>query len=195
MMNEEHDSKHDAGVCDLDTHSHRSWQLDAFRKVERCNANGSHNTIPVNACVGSGKTNVASYAIGDFIKKNFSKKTIQMFVTPRIRLCEQQAGEIRDFILAEFGFIAGKDYEIIRKDCTQHDIDIKSKTFPAKHAVIVVCDESLWGVDTDGIERRWNAWMKFFRCREDEGYVFGNCVFDEAHNFTKSSSKIFGEEA
>lgn len=173
---------------------HRSWQVDAFAKVERCNTNGSHNTIPVNACVGSGKTNVASYAIGDFIKKNFSKKTIQMFVTPRIRLCEQQAGEIRDFILAEFGFIAGKDYEIIRKDCTQHDIDIKSKTFPAKHAVIVVCDESLWGVDTDGIERRWNAWMKFFRRREEDGYVLGNCVFDEAHNFTKSSSKIFGEE-
>lgn len=174
---------------------HRSWQEDSFKKIERCNSNDIHNAVPVNACVGSGKTNVASYAIGDFIKKNIHSKTLQMFVTPRIRLCAQQAEEIENFVRDEFGLVAGRDYEIIRKDCTQHDIDIKSKNFNVKHAVVVACDESLWGTDTDGVERRWNSWMKFFRRREADGYKFGNCIFDEAHNFTKNKDKIFGEES
>ena len=54
---------------------HRSWQKTAFEVVERCNSNAQHNIIPVNAYVGSGKTNVAAYAIGDFIMKNKSSKT------------------------------------------------------------------------------------------------------------------------
>ena len=140
---------------------HRSWQKDAFEIVNRCNANAQNNVIPVNACVGSGKTNVAAYAIGDFIMKNRSSKTAQMFVTPRIRLCAQQAEEIASFLDAEFSLKNGRDFDIIRKDCTQHDIDLNSKTFSAKHAVFVVCDESLWGIEQDGSEKRWNKWMNF----------------------------------
>lgn len=171
----------------------RSWQKDAFAVVERCNSNAQHNAIPVNACVGSGKTNVAAYAIGDFIMKNLHGKTIQMFVTPRIRLCAQQAKEVSDFIESEFGLHPGKDFDIIRKDCTQHDIDLKAKSFTSKHAVFVVCDESLWGVEQDGTEHRWHKWLHFFKKLSGNGYLFGNAVFDEAHNFTANRDKVFGE--
>ena len=80
---------------------HRRWQKDAFEIVNRCNANAQNNVIPVNACVGSGKTNVAAYAIGDFIMKNRSSKTPKMFVSPIIRLCDQKAEEIIRYIAAE----------------------------------------------------------------------------------------------
>ena len=58
----------------------RKWQLDAQNVINRCNSNEEHNTIPVNACVGSGKTNVASYALGKFIQDGIASghKTIQM---------------------------------------------------------------------------------------------------------------------
>ncbi len=175
---------------------HRSWQKDAFEVAERCNSNAQHNIIPVNACVGSGKTNVAAYAIGDFIKQNKDKNTAQIFVTPRIRLCAQQAEEIVSFLKNEFGFHAGKDFDVIRKDCTQHDLDLKSKTFSSQHAVFVVCDESLWGVEQDGTERRWSKWMHFLsKLVEEKGYLLGNAVFDEAHNFTANRDKIYGEGA
>ena len=174
---------------------HRSWQKAAFEVVERCNGNTQHNIIPVNACVGSGKTNVAAYAIGDFIVKNRAAKTAQMFVTPRIRLCAQQAEEIASFLEAEFNLKNGKDFDIIRKDCTQHDLDLKSKTFTSQHAVFVVCDESLWGVEQDGSEKRWSKWMHFLKRELEEkmGYLLGNVVLDEAHNFTTEHKKIYGE--
>lgn len=175
---------------------HRDWQKTSFEVIERCNGNDQHNIIPVNACVGSGKTNVAAYAIGDFIMKNKSSKTAQMFVTPRIRLCAQQAEEIANFLDAEFNLKNGRDFDIIRKDCTQHDIDLNSKTFSAKHAVFVVCDESLWGVEQDGSEKRWSKWMSFLsKLAEEKGYLLGNAVFDEAHNFTANRDKIYGKGA
>ena len=175
---------------------HRNWQKTSFEVIERCNSNDQHNVIPVNACVGSGKTNVAAYAIGDFIMKNKSSKTAQMFVTPRIRLCAQQAEEIASFLDAEFSLKNGRDFDIIRKDCTQHDIDLNSKTFSSKHAVFVVCDESLWGIEQDGSEKRWSKWMSFLsKLSEEKGYLLGNAVFDEAHNFTANRDKVYGKGA
>lgn len=171
---------------------HRSWQLDAFKKIDICNSNELHNVIPVNACVGSGKTNVAAYAIGKFIKDNIGGKTFQMFVTPRIRLCAQQADEITAFIEAEFGLVEGRDFDIIRKDCTQHDLDLTSGVFTSKHAIAVVCDESLWGIEVDGTEKRWSRWMHFLGKISSDGYKLGNVALDEAHNYTACRDKIFG---
>lgn len=173
----------------------REWQSKAYDVVNRCNASDGSEVIPVNACVGSGKTNVAAYALGDFIKKNLDGKTVQMFVTPRIKLCAQQANEIQGFIEEEFGLKAKADFDIIRKDCTQRDIDLKSDVFTSKHAIFIVCDESLWGIEKDGTEKRIKMWMKFLRAREAEGYKLGNFALDEAHNYTASHDKIFGKGA
>lgn len=171
----------------------RDWQEDAAAKIASCSRNTKHNIIPVNACVGSGKTDVASWAFGDFIKLHRSEKTIQMFVTPRIRLCAQQTDEISRYIEEELGLKAGIDFDMIRKDCTQHDLNLSLGGFGSKHAILVVCDESLWGVESDGSEKRWKSWMKFFKKRLKEGYLLGNVVLDEAHNFTANREKIFGD--
>ena len=180
----------------------RKWQLDAQNVINRCNSNEEHNTIPVNACVGSGKTNVASYALGQFIKDGIASghKTIQMFVTPRIKLCKQQSDSIASYIKEKFGLEAKKDFDIIRKDCsvTENRLDLRAETFTSNHAILVVCDESLWGIDGNNEkdpEIRWHAWLGFFNRLEKYGYNFGNCIFDEAHNFTNNHDKIFGKEA
>jgi len=170
----------------------RSWQEEGVKVVEACNSNDMHNVIPVNACVGSGKTDLASYALGDFIKKNRDKKTFQMFVTPRIRLCAQQADEIRAYLKEELGLEDGRDYDIMRKDCTQHDMDLRARTFSSQHAVAVVCDESLWGTEQDGTELRWRRWMKFLHKIQGRGWLLGNVVLDEAHNYTSSVEKVLG---
>lgn len=172
----------------------RSWQEDAVKVIERCNSDDKHNLIPVNACVGSGKTNVASHALGDFIVRNKDKKTFQMFVTPRIRLCAQQADEIKEYIQSEFKLVNGKDYEIMRKDYTQHDMDLNAKTFNCQHAIAVVCDESLWGTESDGTELRWRKWMKFLGMLTAKGWLLGNVCLDEAHNYTSQREKIIGKE-
>lgn len=179
----------------------RKWQLDAQTVVNRCISNEEHNTIPVNACVGSGKTNVASYALGKFIKDGIDAghKTIQMFVTPRIKLCKQQSDSIASYIKDKFGLESKKDFDIIRKDCsvTENRLDLRADTFTSNHAILVVCDESLWGVDGNNEkdpEARWHAWLGFFNRLEKYGYKFGNCIFDEAHNFTNNHDKIFGEK-
>lgn len=173
----------------------REWQTKAFEVIGRCNSSDKTEVIPVNACVGSGKTNVAAYALGDFIARNRASKTIQMFVTPRIKLCEQQANEIIRFIRDQFGLEVKRDYEMIRKDCTQRDLDLKADFFGAKHAIFVVCDESLWGIERDKTEKRFPAWKSFLKKRVDAGYKLGNFILDEAHNYTGNHEQIFGKDA
>ena len=85
-----------------------------------------------------------------------------------------------------------KDYDIIRKDCTQHELNLSNEDFTSKHAIIVICDESLWGTDKNATdpEKRWHSWIKFFEKRDKDGYVVGNVIFDESHNFTDNYEYI-----
>ena len=75
----------------------RTWQRAASNVTQHM-LTKSGVVVPVNACVGSGKTTVACNAFGQFITASKDKKTIQMFVTPRIRLCDQQNNEIKKFL-------------------------------------------------------------------------------------------------
>ena len=181
----------------------RKWQTAAFDIVSRCNCSNEKCVVPVNACVGSGKTAVASYALGDFIAKNRSKKTFQMFVTPRIKLCKQQAESIAEDLQSMFGFANEKDYQIVRRDCS---VDNGVKFNPkgeqyAQHIILVICDESLWGTDkkndaaeTGNANIRFQTYISGFEKLAEAGYVFGNAAFDEAHNYTKKHDKIFGKK-
>ena len=175
----------------------REWQSRAFEAVSRCNASNVKNAIPVNACVGSGKTAVASYALGDFIVKNKDKKTFQMFVTPRIKLCKQQADSIIEDLQAMFDIANGKDYQIIRRDCSIDDgvkFNPKKRQY-AQHIILVICDESLWGKDpkAEDPDIKFKTYLSGFEAMVEDGYVFGNAVFDEAHNYTNMREKIFGD--
>jgi len=176
----------------------RRWQVDAQSVIDRCNSSDGKEIIPVNACVGSGKTAVASHALGDFISKNRDRKTFQMFVTPRIKLCKQQADSIRCDILDMFGLEDEKDYSIVRRDCSVDGgvkFNPKKKQY-AKHIILVICDESIWGTDKNDRdpEARFHSYMHGFEKMANDGYKFGNAIFDEAHNFTNCHEKIFGQE-
>ena len=177
----------------------RKWQEKAFAIVSHANASDKKEVVLVNACVGSGKTAVASYALGDFIAKNKDKKTFQMFVTPRIKLCSQQVKSVQDDISSMFGYEDGKEYQIVRRDCS---VDTSVKFNPkkiqyAKHIILVICDESLWGKDDkceDDYGKRFQSYMLGFEKLTKDGYVLGNAIFDEAHNYTSCHDKIFGQE-
>lgn len=177
----------------------RKWQEDANKIIDVCNnSKEKGNVIPVNACVGSGKTNIACYAFGSFIAKHREGKTIQMFITPRIRLCEQQAESIVCYVESRFGLKHHVDFDVIPRDCEHPGFDYKNPSLGARHVVFVVCDKSLWGdsdEDKEESSKRWNAWAKCFKAWESEGRKFGTVALDEAHNFAKDRLQklIFGE--
>ena len=177
----------------------RRWQKHAFSVVDGWLGRKETDeekrptvVVPVNACVGSGKTAVGCYAFGKFIRENESDKTVQMFVTPRIRLCDQQNKEIENFLESEFGLKNGPDYALIGVDCTKHEFNVKSDLLESKHTIFVICDESLWGKAKDvNPETRWLRWLKKFSKWHEAGFKFGWIVLDEAHNYDKNERLMF----
>lgn len=187
-------------ACDIELHE---WQKDGFENVlTRCNRSDEHNAIPVNACVGSGKTFFAFLAIADYIDHHRNEKTIQVFATPRIKLCQQQNNEFIDNI-SKCGpynyqkfteFPGNTDYQIIPVDCTHREWNRHNDYLDVQHVVFMICDESLWGENKNAPRKRWNTWMRRFKAWTDAGYKFGNIIFDEAHNFKTDDKveKMFG---
>lgn len=175
----------------------RAWQKKAFKVLGKCTSNGVNDIIPVNACVGSGKTSVACHAFGSFIAENLDQKTVQMFVTPRIRLCDQQNNEIVSFLSENFGLKNGIDYSLVAVDCTKNDYNKASDSLVSKHTIFVICDQSLWGTDKKAIDpnRRWHDWVHKFNQWNELGYKFGYAAFDEAHNYSSKQTELFGEDS
>ena len=169
----------------------RKWQKQAFKKIDEY----VEHPLLINACVGSGKTIVACYALGKFIVDNKNDKTVQMFVTPRIRLCDQQNNEIETFIESEFGLKNGQDYKIIGVDCSKHQFNKKNDLLVAKHSIFVICDESLWGKDKGpDPASRWHSWIRKFKKWEEAGFKFGWAALDEAHNYEKNVCLMLNNE-
>lgn len=180
------------------------WQKDGFVKVlTKCNRADLHNAIPVNASVGSGKTFFGSLAFADFIDLHKNEKTIQVFVTPRIKLCAQQSKELTDKIAGcgPFSYQKfeefpgnGSPFQIIPVDCTRHEWNRHNDYLDVQHAIFIICDASLWGEDRSKPGARWKSWMKRFAIWQKAGYIFGNIIFDEAHNFKTDDyvKKMFG---
>jgi len=177
----------------------RAWQKKSFKTVDELTAALAARmnpvVVPVNACVGSGKTVVACYAFGKYISENRNAKTVQMFVTPRIRLCDQQNAEIRKFLADEFGLVDKKDYEIIPVDCTKHCWSRNNDNLVANHAVFVVCDESLWG-SSEGPDpaARWHGWLHRFKAYAEQGFTLGWIALDESHNYEKNERLMLSED-
>lgn len=180
------------------------WQKDGFVKVlTKCNRTETHNIIPVNASVGSGKTFFGSLSIADFIDLHKNEKTIQIFVTPRIKLCAQQSKELIEkittcepFNYQKFEEFSGNGspFQVIPVDCTHREWSRFNDNLTVQHAVFIICDESLWGEDKMNPGMRWNNWMHRFNAWKKAGYIFGNIIFDEAHNFGNDEKvkKMFG---
>ena len=174
----------------------RTWQRAASNVTQHM-LTKSGVVVPVNACVGSGKTAVACNAFGQFITASKDKKTIQMFVTPRIRLCDQQNNEIKEFLEGAYGLRDKVDYSLVPVDCTKDAFNKKSMSLHAKHAIFIICSESLLGVDSSlpGKPSRWHKWLsRFKKWQEEDGFTFGWAVYDEAHNYETQRDTIVADE-
>lgn len=172
----------------------RKWQAIASKNSEQL-ITSTEKFMPVNACVGSGKTFVAVNAIGQFISTFKQECTIQMFVTPRIRLCEQQADEIINVLKTMHNLEDGKDYSLVPVNCTENIYNKNTSHLSSKHTVFVICSESLWGTESSipGKPNRFNRWLSNFRMWRAEGYKFGIAALDEAHNYEEKRDYVVNE--
>lgn len=171
----------------------RKWQNHAFNIIDNCVKSNVRNIVPVNACVGSGKTAVACYSFGKFISEHRDENTVQIFVTPRIRLCDQQNKEIENFLFDYFGLVAKTDFSIISVDCTKNEYDKHNDALISKHSIFVICADSLWGTEAKNQDPdyRWHNWIHKFKVWSEKGYKFGFAAFDESHNYADKVHKLY----
>lgn len=172
------------------------WQMKSFVKIDRCLTSQSREIMPINACVGSGKTTLASYAFGRFISENRDAQTVSVFVSPRIKLCSQQKKSISEFIDGTFDIREGTDYKLVLVNSGDEarltDFCRQSARLYSDHTVFVFCDESLWGKsDGDGDpDRRLHMWSGNFKSWLERGIKFGAAFYDEAHNYERDVGRI-----
>lgn len=179
----------------------RPWILDACKKIqdETVWIDPHCRMFAVNAPVGSGKTSVASLAIKNEILKAYEmrRSSVHFFVAPRIRLCAQQHNDILDDLLNDDD-LKNINIRSERVDCTSNtfnkylnDYEIEENT----HVIFVICDESLWGSDTNNIKNRFGWWINWFdHHRKAFEYYFGAIIYDEAHNYMKKYNYICNDQ-
>ena len=184
----------------------RDWQKDAKESlreiISKTDKSTDEELVAVNACVGSGKTNVAFEAFIDYLDIHKPEKSIQMFVCPRINLCKQQAADFkRDYEEERAKYnITVSEWHCESPDFKDRDIDTIWASANAKHYVIFIVDESIWG--TEEVQTKNN--IKFNKSRFDDfnkkldkaaelGFQFGVIAYDEAHNYQSNQEEMFGE--
>ena len=152
----------------------RPWQVFARNKINEIAEQEAHALIAVNACVGSGKTTVAMQAMVDFIKRNELNETIQVFVCPRLALCEQQAKEIAKY----FTDAEVTSFKVLEYNCEgeKPKEDVNEWT---QHIVLVACDKSIWDDKLPAFKRL----LENRKC--------GVIAYDEAHNYSAHCSQMF----
>lgn len=176
----------------------RDWQEKAFETVDKSytyfSTTNKTPIINVVAAVGSGKTDVASNAFYKFITNNLDNNTLQIFICPRITLCNAQTESIKKY-LAEYKItttptndnIALVDF--IEMHCESKNKPAKLDPLNYKHLILVYCDDSFWEQSLD-----INKWIKTrFELRnfKEAGYKLGYINFDEAHNYKNHIDKIY----
>lgn len=151
----------------------RPWQVFAKNKINEIAEQEAHALIAVNACVGSGKTTVAMQAMVDFIRRNSTEPTLQVFVCPRLALCKQQAKEIEKY----FTDSQIESSTVICYNCEGE----KPKEFTNhnQHIVLVACDKSIWDDKLPAFKRL----LENRKC--------GVIAYDEAHNYSAHCSQMF----
>lgn len=171
----------------------REWQVDAFRKCRESNGRDQHGFVNLIAGVGAGKTDVAAYAIYDFIRKHPGETTVSLFVAPRINLCRQQLDAIRkyaSFMLEENTDVDPKRlkcWEINSKSPQRRDIEALLNIEDGYHYVFVICAPSYFSP-----KKYLPYWGTLFDHWTERGIRMGVRVYDEAHNYKTKSDLIVG---
>lgn len=165
--------------------------MDAFRQASKSNSNRFHEFVSVDASVGSGKTDVASYAIYDYISRHPGSTTASIFIAPRINLCRQQMNAIRDYA----GWMIQHNTEIppdrlryIAIDSRtpeRHDIESLKNMAPGYHYIFVICAASYFSKD-----KYRPFWEQIFERWQSRGVKMGVRVYDESHNYKSKAELI-----
>jgi len=151
------------------------------------------NYFSVACCVSSGKTLLAIDGMLNAIQ--FSSKTFQVFVCPRLKLCKQQAEEIINEVSKRK--IPGTQVLLYNSDTTT-DLEVISDRkviadeeffTGASHIIVVACDESLWGGGLDSIFRQ-AKFKNILKNNISYGRENLTIVYDEAHNYQSKKDVI-----
>ena len=173
----------------------RTWQWEAKESVEKA-LDENQRLFAINACVGSGKTNVAFEAMISFIEKFNPEKSVHLFVCPRLSLCDQQLSDMKEYITS-----AGIEGSFVLLNSSNRNKDLEHLTVKDgvvnplspenRHVFIVACDASIWG-DKKGKEEkiRFNRFKKFLENEKKLGRSVGVVVYDEAHNYKGNENKL-----
>lgn len=164
----------------------RKWIKSAINEIYK----SMRNIYAINAAVGSGKTTVAELMIKLEILKAMlkGKQSINFFVAPRVKLCNQQANGMEEIKFDH----ADIKVKVIQVDYLHNDFNKYSDELvsdPNMHFVFVICDKSLWGSDVD--KNRFASWVKTMkRWKNQLGFELGVIAYDEAHNYGNNFNKI-----
>lgn len=173
----------------------RIWQWEAKESVEKA-LDENQKLFAINACVGSGKTNVAFEAMISFIEKFNPEKSVHLFVCPRLSLCDQQLSDMKEYIASagiegSFVLLNSSNRNKGLEHLTVKDGVINPLSPENRHVFIVACDASIWG-DKKGKEEkiRFNRFKKFLKNEEKLGRSIGVVAYDEAHNYKGNENKL-----
>ena len=173
----------------------RTWQWEAKESAEKA-LDENQRLFAINACVGSGKTNVAFEAMISFIEKFNPEKSVHLFVCPRLSLCDQQLSDMKEYITS-----AGIEGSFVLLNSSNRNKNLEHLTVKAgvvnplspenRHVFIVACDASIWG-DKKGKEERirFNRFKKFLENEKKLGRSVGVVAYDEAHNYKGNENKL-----
>ena len=165
----------------------RTWQWEAKEAIDKA-LDENQKLFAINACVGSGKTNVAFEAMISFIEKFNPEKSVQVFICPRLSLCDQQLSEMKEYITT--AGIEGNFVLLNSSNCNESfehlsvkDGNLNPLSPENKHVFVVACDASIWGGKKVEAKIRFNRFKKFLENEKKLGRSIGVITYDEAHNY------------
>ncbi len=173
----------------------RTWQWEAKEAIDKA-LDKNQKLFAINACVGSGKTNVAFEAMISFIEKFNPEKSVQVFICPRLSLCDQQLSEMKDYI--ETAGIKG-DFVLLNSSNNNKGFEHLSmkggilNSPENKHVFVVACDASIWGGKKDEAKIRFSRFKKFLENEKKLGRSIGVIAYDEAHNYKGNGDALKSE--
>lgn len=188
----------------------RLWVIDAMRKfaLKHSTTSDEHNVWIVNACTGSGKTNLGfEMIIQDiYISYLLGEKSIHGFVAPRILLSDQQMKDFAKYFQQWYPDLycktdiryvhSGKTDPKVGKhlDIVDNSGTIKPYKFGQSydHCVVVFCYESFKGKKDS--KRAYEFFKKTVSVNKNRGVIVtcGSLIFDESHNYDNNFELLTG---
>lgn len=174
----------------------REWQQEGFDACHSANTTRGHQFVNVIAGVGSGKTDVAAYALYDWIRLNPNATTVSMFIAPTINLCNQQEESIGSYIKwmlrhnTRINPSSVKFIPINSRAPERQDIVDLMELPEGYHYIITVCKPSYFGE-----KKYYPFWGRIFRAWYQRGFAMGVRAYDEAHNYKSKADLIVGGAA